>query len=49
LPESCPRNGDLPKSPFPHWQQRCHRLAQSYLTVDACVADSGRSTMMLDW
>jgi hypothetical protein len=35
LPESCPRNGDLPKSPFPHWQQRCHRLAQSYLTVDS--------------
>jgi hypothetical protein len=29
LPESCPRNGDLPKSPFLHWQHRCHRLAQS--------------------
>jgi hypothetical protein len=21
LPESCPQNGDLPKSPFTHWQR----------------------------
>jgi hypothetical protein len=35
LPESCPRNGDLPTSPLTHWQHRCHRLAQSYLKVDS--------------
>jgi hypothetical protein len=28
LLESCPQNGDLPKSPFIHWQRWCHRLAQ---------------------
>jgi hypothetical protein len=29
LPESCPRNGNLPKFPFIHRQRWCHRLAQS--------------------
>ena len=28
LPESCPRNGDMPQSPFTHRQRWCHRLAQ---------------------
>jgi hypothetical protein len=29
LPESRPRNGDMPKSPFTYWRRWCHRLAQS--------------------
>ena len=28
LLESCPRNGDVPKSPLTHWQRWCHRLTQ---------------------
>jgi hypothetical protein len=28
LPGSCPKSGDLPKSPFEHRQRQCHRLAK---------------------
>jgi hypothetical protein len=49
LPESRPRNGDLPKSSFTRWQHRCHRLEQRLIEkkiLACCGAISSRKLVM---